>query len=151
MKNKTSDADAEVSEATTKSKKHVTLEEKPSSRSNSPKIKASSATGTDIRNRYLMIFPLFIHRRQTHAHTQEWKSFLKRELCKTQDTRKNKHTWSLKIEVKSHLIFFSLSSPQNLTKKNQLKNIYLDRQFPFHIDQCQLDRRKSIDTRQCVT
>lgn len=76
MKNKTSDADAEVSEATTKSKKHVTLEEKPSSRSNSPKIKASSATGTDIRNRYLMIFPLFIHRRQTHAHTQEWKSFL---------------------------------------------------------------------------
>lgn len=58
MKNKTSEADAEVSEATTKSKKHVTLEEKPgsNSRSNSPKIKASSATGTDIRNRYLMIF-----------------------------------------------------------------------------------------------
>lgn len=78
MKNKTSDADAEVSEATTKSKKHVTLEEKPGSRSNSPKIKASSATGTDIRNRYLMIFHyLFIEmaveeeKTDTCTHTME--------------------------------------------------------------------------------
>ena len=70
-----------MSEATTKSKKHVTLEEKPGSRSNSPKIKANNANGTDIRNRYLMIFHyLFIEmvveeeEEKTHAHTYtKWK------------------------------------------------------------------------------
>lgn len=52
---KASDTDAEVSEAT-KTKKHVTME-KPSSRSSTPKIAASSgASATDIRNRYLMTF-----------------------------------------------------------------------------------------------
>lgn len=106
MKNKTSEADAEVSEATTKSKKHVTLEEKPGSRSNSPKIKASSATGTDIRNRYLMIFHyLFIEMvveeeeektdTCTHIYTMENCFFYFNE-----NYARHIHTWSLKIEVK---------------------------------------------------
>lgn len=52
---KASDTDIEVSEVT--KKKHVTLDDRPSSRSNTPKM-TSSSTVNDIRNRYYEQFSL---------------------------------------------------------------------------------------------
>lgn len=51
MSEKASELDGEVSEIT--KKKHVTLDERPNSRSNTPKMTPSS-TAVDIKNRYIM-------------------------------------------------------------------------------------------------